>query len=202
MDQFKKMNVNDVNLSFKFENGRVNIEPFDVNIAGMKSTVHGSNGFDETIDYTMALKIPTSMMGGAATTAVSGLFAKANQAAGTNISMGKEVNVKVKIVGTVSDPKIETNIKDMAGSVVTDVKTQIKEQLEDKKQELEDKAKAEADRLKKEAEDKARAEADRIKKEAENKAKAEADRLKKEAEEKAKKEAEDKLKNLFGKPKK
>lgn len=202
MDQFKKMNVSDVNLSFKFENGRVNVDPFDVTLAGIRTTVQGSNGFDQSIDYTLGMKIPTSMMGSAASGVISGLFSKANQAAGTNLNMGKEVSVNVNIGGTVSDPKVTTGLKDVASGVTQDVKTQIKDAFDTKKQELEDQAKAEAERLKTEAENKAKAEAERLKKEAEAKARAEAEKAKKEAEEKLKKEAEDKLKDLFGKPRK
>lgn len=202
MDQFRSLRVSDLNLSFKFENGRVSIAPFDVMLAGVKTTVQGSNGFDQTIDYTLAMKIPTSMMGSAATGVIGGLISKANQTAGTNLSMGNEVKVNVHIGGTVNDPKITTGLKDAGTTAATDIKTEIKETIKEKTQELEDKANAEAERLKKEAEDKAKAEAERLKKEAEDKAKAEADRLKKEAEQKAKKEAEEQLQNLFGKPKK
>jgi len=202
MDQFRKMNINDVNLSFKFENGRVQVEPFDVILAGVRTTVQGSNGFDQTIDYTLAMKIPTAMMGTAATGVITGLMNKANQATGAGLNVGKEVTVNVGIGGTVSNPKITTGLKDIASGVAGDVKTQIKEAFDTKKQELEDKAKAEADRLKSEAESKAKAEAERLKKEAEERARSEAEKAKKEAEEKLKKEAEDKLKNLFGKPKK
>ncbi|MBL0341602.1 MAG: hypothetical protein IPP71_12060 [Bacteroidetes bacterium] len=196
------MALNNVNLSFKFADGRVSVVPFDLNVAGIKSTIEGSSGFDQTIDYTINMNVPTALIGSQATSVVSGLLSQANKAAGTNLSMGKEVKVSAKMTGTVTDPKIETGIKDMASNTVTDIKTEIKQQFDDKKKELEDQAKAEADRLKKEAEDKVKSEADKLKKEAETKAKAEADRLKKEAEEKAKKEAENQLKNLFGKPKK
>jgi regulator of protease activity HflC (stomatin/prohibitin superfamily) len=148
------------------------------------------------------MKIPVSMLGSKATGVVSGLIAEANNKAGTNLSMGKEVDVNAHITGTVTDPKIETGIKDLAASAALGVKEQLKEEFETQKKELEDQAKAEADRLKKEAEDKAKAEADRLKKEAEEKARQEADKAKKQAEEAAKKAAEEQLKNLFGKPKK
>lgn len=201
MEQFKKMDLKNLNLSFSFSDGRVNIDPFDINVQGINTTIQGSNGFDQSIDYSMDLKIPTQMMGSSASGVVSGLFAKANSAAGTNLSMGKEVKLTAKLKGTIMDPKIETSLKDIAGGAVADVKEQLKNELDAKKKELEDKARSEADRMKQEAEDKARSEADRMKKEAEAKAKAESDRLKKEAENKLKKEAEDKLKNIFGKPK-
>ena len=197
MEQFKKLEPDDVNLSFKFENGRVNIEPFTTKIDDITAVTQGSNGFDQTIDYNIDMKIPTKMMGSSANNAITGILAKANSKAGTNMSMGNEITVNVKVKGTVTDPVVETGIKDLAKTVAVNVK----EELEAKKKELEDKAKAEAERLKKEAEDKAKAEAERLKKEAEEKAKKETDKIKKEAEEKIKKQADDKLKDLFGKPK-
>lgn len=200
LDQFRKATLSDANLSFQIKDGRVYVKPYEQTIAGYKVRIEGSNGLDQSIDYTWGVQIPTKNLPSAATGAIQTLFAKANSA-GANLSMGETVNVNLKIGGTVTQPRIETNLKDIAKSAAEDLKAKAQEELERRKKELEDKAKAEADRLKKEAEDKAKAEADRLKKEAEEKAKAEADRLKKEAEEKAKKEAEKQLKNLFNKPK-
>lgn len=200
LDQFKKATLSDANLSFQIKDGRVYVKPYEQTIAGYKVRIEGSNGMDQSIDYTWGVQVPTANLPSAATGAISSLLAKANSA-GANLSMGETVNVNVKIGGTVMQPRIETSLKDAAKSAAADMKAKAQEELERKKKELEDKARSEAERLKKEAEDKAKAEADRLKKEAEDKAKAEAERLKKEAEEKAKKEAEKQLKNLFNKPK-
>ncbi len=201
MDKFKRLDLNNVNISYKFSNGRVVVEPFDMKIADVKSTIQGSNGFDQTIDYTMNVEVPASLMGGKASGALSGVLAKANSS-GANLSVGKNINVKVLIGGTVTKPTVSLGVKDAVAGAVEDVKTKVKEEFNKKKDELVNKAKEEGDKLKKEAQDKvdaekakAQAEADRIKKEAEDKARAESDRLKKEAENKAK----DKLKGLFGK---
>ena len=182
-------------------NGRVYIDPYEQKIAGINTKIEGSNGFDQTIDYKLGMQLPTKMLPGAATSVISGLISQANSK-GANMSMGETVNVSVKMGGTVTNPKIETGLKEAAKGAVDDLKAKAQEEFDKKKKELEDKAKAEADRLKKEAENKVKAETDKIKKEAEAKAKAETDRLKKEAEEKAKKAAGDKLKDIFGKPKK
>ncbi|MEP7170851.1 MAG: AsmA-like C-terminal region-containing protein, partial [Bacteroidota bacterium] len=200
MEQFKKASLSDANLSFKFTNGRVYIEPFDQTIAGIKTRIEGSNGFDETIDYKMGMQLPTKMLPGAATGVINGLISQANSH-GAKMSMGETVNVSVKIGGTVTNPKIETGLKDAAKGAVDDLKAKAMEEIEKKKKELEDRAKAAADSLKNAAINKVKAEGDRIKKEAEAKAKAESDRLKKEAADKAKNAAGDKLKDLFGKPK-
>src|SRR6185436_5236420 len=201
MEQFKQASLSDANLSFKFTGGRVYIEPYEQKIAGINTKIEGSNGFDQTIDYKLGMQLPTKMLPGAATSVINGLISQANSK-GANMSMGETVNVSVKMGGTVTNPKIETGLKDAAKGAVEDLKAKAKEEFDKKKKELEDRAKAAADSLKKAAEDRVKAETDRVKKEAEAKAKAETDRLKKEAEEKAKKAAGDKVKDLFGKPKK
>lgn len=201
MDQYKQMSLSNVNLSFKFKDGSVFVEPFETSLAGTKATISGSTGFDQKLNYDINLAIPKALMGAAATGVVNNMFAGINKAAGTSFAMPDPVNIKVNMLGTVQKPEIKTSLKDAAGSVAAGIKQELQNQLDSKRQDLEDKAKAEADRLKSEAEAKAKAEADRIKKEAEAKAKAEADRLKKEAEDKAKKAAEDQLKNLFNKKK-
>ncbi|MBK5283991.1 MAG: membrane assembly protein AsmA, partial [Bacteroidia bacterium] len=195
MEKLKKTDIAPTNLSFKFANGRVTVDPFDVSLGGFKSKVGGSNGFDQTIDYTVASDIPRDAFGGAASSVLSSLTAK------TGVVVGETIPVEIKIGGTFANPTISTNLNKMAAKAMDDLKAKAKEELEKKKKELEDKARAEVDKMKKEAEDKVRAEVDKVKQEAEAKAKAEVDRLKKEAADKAKKEVGNKLNDLFKKPK-
>lgn len=199
LEQYKKLDVSNLNLSYAFENGRVNVAPFDMNAGGIKTTVSGSSGFDQTIDYTLDMKVPTALMGSAASGVINGLISQANSK-GANLSMGKEVPVTVRLGGTVDKPTVGTNISSTASSITDDLKKKAQEEFERKKKELEEQAKAEAEKLKKETEEKVKAEAERLKKEAEEKAKKEIEKQKKDLEDKLKKEAEDKLKNLFGKP--
>jgi hypothetical protein len=212
MNQYKNMDLKDVNISFKFQDGRVNVEPFDIKQGNNKMTIAGSSGFDQTIDYNLNLDIARADLGGAANTAMNSLVSQANSK-GAKFTLGDRIPLNAKLTGTVSNPKLETNLKESGNKMVDDLKDKAKEELNKKKEELEKKAREEADKAKAEAEAKLRAESDKLKseadkkkKEAEDKAKAEADKLKaeadkkkKEAEDKAKKEAEKKLKGLFGK---
>ncbi len=192
MDQYKQLSLSNINLSFSFADGRVNVKPFEAINQGIKTKIQGSNGFDQTIDYVLNLDIPTNKLPAQATGAINGLLAQANSK-GANLSLGDKVNIDVLIGGTVNNPTVRTGLKDAGKKITDQVIDKAKEEIDKKRKEIEDKAKAETDRLKKEAEDKAKAESDRLKKEAEAKAKAETDRLKKEAEQKAK----DQLKNIF-----
>ena len=199
MPQYKQMNLSNVNLSFKFKNGSIYVDPFETTLAGSKAIISGYSGFDQSINYDVKLSIPKALMGSTASGVVNGMFASVNKATGASFTMPDPVNVKVNMGGTVQKPVIKTSLADAGKGLAEGVKEKAMEQLDAKKEELEAKAKAEAERLKKEAEERVKSEADRLKKEAEAKAKAEADRLKKEAEERAKKEAKDKLNNIFGK---
>lgn len=196
MDQFKQVSVSNLDLSFEFKDGRINIKPFETTLAGYKTMIEGSNGFDQTIDYKLNVLLPINKLPSAATSVIQGLVSQANSK-GANLSLGENINVNILMGGTIDHPEIKTGLKETTGKMVDQLKDKAKEELEKKKKELQDKANAEAERLKNEAKDKAKAEADRLKKEAEDRAKAETEKLKKDATIKAK----DALKNIFNKPK-
>jgi len=188
-DKIRKLKLQDVNISFAVVNGKVFTDPFDIKVDKSKVTIAGSSSLDQTIDYTMAFAIPRAELGGEANKAIDGLLSQANKN-GLNVGMSETINIDVKVVGTMDDPKITTDFKKMAGNAVQDAKKQIKEEInkeiDKQKEELERKAREEADRLKKEAEAKAKEEADKLKKELEEKGKKELDKLKDDAAKKLK----------------
>lgn len=209
-DGIKNMALNDFNVSFKFKDGRVNVDPVDYVIGKeIPANFSGSHGFDGTLDYILKLDIPTKLMGGAATQVVSGLLSKASAATGVNASMPERVKVDLDITGTTDDPKVTPRMAGTtAGGAVDNLKDKALDELNKKKDELEnqaraeaDKAKAEAEKAKAEAEARARAEAEKAKQqatdaakkaEADAKAKADAEKKRLEAEAKAKADAEKK----------
>ena len=199
----KNMELDNVNVSFKFEDGRVGVEPVDYTVGKeIPSKFSGSHGFDGTLDYAWALDIPTKLMGGQAAKVVSGLLSKASAATVVNAQMPERVKVDLDITGTSEDPKVTPRMAGTeGGSAVDDLKGQAVDELNKKKDELENKARDEADKAKAEAEAKARVEVDKAKKDAEAaankakndaKAKAEAEKKRLEAEARKKADAEKK----------
>lgn len=186
-DDFAKMKLDDVDITYEFKDGRVYVKPFDMKWANSKANVSGSHGFDLTMDYLVKMEVPSKMLGGAVASA-TGLLASKAKDAGVNLGTGETIKLDLKIEGTTEDPKMRPVFA--TSEAGASLKNQAKEELNKAKDELEKKAREEAEKLKKEAEEKARKEAERLKKEAEAKVQQEADRLKKEAEEKAKAEAE------------
>jgi hypothetical protein len=124
IEQLKNMDVSNLLVNYQIKDGRVVMAPFDTKISNVPTNISGSTGFDQTIDYKWKMAIPKSMFGGAANSALSGLLAQGNAAAGTNLTMGDKVNVTALFGGTVMRPTVKTSLKDDAKSTVATVTTQ------------------------------------------------------------------------------
>ncbi len=184
--------VPDLKTWFSINNGRITVEPFTIKSKDMIMGINGSQGLDQSIDYTIHMDIPRSKMGSAANAMIDKAVGLANSK-GANFKADERIKFDVLLGGTLTNPAVKTGLKDALKNKADDLKDMAKAELEKKKKEAEDKAKAEIEKQKKEAEDKAKAEIEKQKKAAADKANAEADKAKKEAEAKAK-AAADKLK--------
>ncbi|MCW3123076.1 MAG: AsmA family protein [Flavipsychrobacter sp.] len=131
LSQFKTITLKDSKLFFTFENGRLIIQPYKTNIAGIEAEIGGSNGFDQTIKYAVNLVVPTAMMGSAGTSMVNNLIGQA-ASKGVTVKVADKVNLAVNITGTTTSPKIETNLKNLVGDAVKDLKEEIKKEVQHK----------------------------------------------------------------------
>jgi len=188
--------LNNVRLAFAFEDGKVNVSPFDVKIDGMKSTIGGSMSFEQDLDYDIDMEVPTSKLGSDANELIGGLLGQANSALGTDIAMAETIKMRFKVTGKVGDSKVKPVVMGQEGKA--DIKeaivNTIQEEVEEKKEELiedtKEEARKEAEKLIADAE----AQADRIRQEASDLA----ERTRKQGEAAAKK-IEDEAKNPLAK---
>ena len=155
----------DINVSFNIANGRIIVEPFETEVKDIKMVVGGSHGIDQTLDYDLALSVPRKYMGSAVNDAVEGLLAKAADK-GIAINAGENIDVKAKIVGTTTDPKITLGLKEGTKDVKEELKEKAKEEIKKQKEELEDQARKEAEKRAQKIIDEAEAQAAKIKQEA------------------------------------
>jgi len=123
MTQLNGMSLKDVKFSFEFANGKVLVQPFHVKYEGIDMEIGGMHGFDQSIDYVIAMKVPRAMMGSDANTLVNNLAQQATSK-GIPVKISDNINLKVNMVGTISNPQIKTGLNG-AG---TDVSNEIKQQ--------------------------------------------------------------------------
>lgn len=156
----------DINISFTVKEGRIYVDPFDLNMDDIKMTVGGSHGIDQTLDYNIDLDVPRKYFGSAANDALDGLLKQASDK-GVNIDMAETIKVKAKVVGTSTDPKITLNYKEGSGSAKKSVKETVKETVKEVvKEEVVEKGKEELEAEAQKIIDDAEKEAAKIKREA------------------------------------
>lgn len=184
------LTVKELKIIYKIENGKLIVDPFDMNAGTVKMNIGGSNSMNGSLDYKIKMDIPAGATGTAVNNALSSLTGK--PATGS-----QNIKVTFKVGGTVTSPKIVPegggSVNGLVNNATKDLKDKAKQELDNAKTDLEAKAKAQADSLKNLTEQKAKQELNKAKADLETKARAQADSVTKAAEKKAK----DALKNKF-----
>jgi hypothetical protein len=101
---------------FQIRDGRLAVDPFPVKIGPATLTVAGSNGIDQSLDYTLGLQVPRSLLGGGANQALAGLISQAGQA-GVNLSAAPAIPLDIKVGGSVTDPAVKADVGTLTSSV-------------------------------------------------------------------------------------
>jgi hypothetical protein len=181
--------LKDVRATFQFNDGKVTVKPFDVNMGKIKTTVGGFTSFEQEIAYDIKMMIPKEEIPAAMIKTVEQAISKVNALAPKlDLKIIPDmIPVKIGIGGTVINPKITNNfkeslmaatgnlkdnlinnvketIKDTVKAIVNDKINEVKEDLNLKKQEILNDAQKQADKLKNEAKkagDAVRAQADK-----------------------------------------
>ncbi len=165
MPQYKALDFSNLKMLFEFKDGKVNVKPFNLKLKNGTANVSGYTGFDQSINYTWNFEVPRSEFGTQANNFADQLLSKANKQ-GVEIKMSDKIKFAALIGGTVTKPIITTNLKEIAGNAIKDLKQQAVQVLEQKKEEViadvKAKANAEAEKIMAQA----RAQADNIKAEA------------------------------------
>lgn len=193
----KGISVKDVLVAAAIKQGRLFIEPFDLNIDGQKATLGGSNSLTGDLDYAMLMKeVPTGALGSAVSSVLNSL------SGGNKINLDK-VDLNLGILGTFDNPQVKLiSTSPSSGGQASSAKAAFQNQVNAKVDEEKAKAEAEIAKQKAEAEAKAKAIADSTKAALDAKKKAAEEAAKKKIEEekkKAEEAAKKKVKDLFKK---
>ncbi len=119
----QNLSAKDIKTYFEFANGKVLIKPFTVKVKTIEMEIGGLHGLNQSMDYTINMKLPRALMGTQGNTLVNNL---ATQAAnkGVPIKLGDIIPIQVKMGGSINNPTIKTDLKQSANSLVQDLKQQ------------------------------------------------------------------------------
>ncbi|MBN3035852.1 MAG: hypothetical protein JW861_09725 [Bacteroidales bacterium] len=155
-EKIRSMVIDKILFDYEFVDGKILVQPFDMNYEGMVARLGGWTAVDQTIGYQMELSVPGKLMGSAANEAVNGMVAGL-ASKGINISPGDQITFDIHIGGTLTEPEVRADLKQTGQSLVNQVQEQLKEELEQKKEELSREALEKADHILAEAEKQAEA---------------------------------------------
>ena len=120
-----KLNLNDLKMALTFDNGKVNIKPFDIKYQDIKVSVGGTHGFDQTMNYNLKFDVPAKYLG----TEANNLIAKMSPADAAKLD---NIPINASLTGNFSNPKVSTDMKAAVSNLTTQLVNQQKEKLTQK----------------------------------------------------------------------
>ncbi|WP_276378628.1 AsmA-like C-terminal region-containing protein [Flavobacterium sp. H4147] len=120
-----KLNLNDLKMALTFDDGKVNVKPFDIKYQDIKITVGGTHGFDQNMNYNLKLDVPAKYLG----TEANALIAKLSPSDATKLD---NIPITAMLTGNFSNPKISTDMKTAVNNLTTQLVNQQKEKLTQK----------------------------------------------------------------------
>ncbi|MBI3883772.1 MAG: hypothetical protein HY305_06055, partial [Sphingobacteriales bacterium] len=117
------LSLKDVKAYYQFANGKLAVDPFPVKVSSIEMQVGGVQGFDQSMDYLIAMKVPRALLGNDANNLVNNLVNQVNSN-GVALKVADIINVNVKLGGTISNPTVKTDFKQSS----TDLTKQLKDQ--------------------------------------------------------------------------
>lgn len=116
--------VKDVKNYIEFSNGQVLVKPFTVKVNGIDMEIGGLQGFDQSLDYVINMKVPRAMMGDKGNQLVNNLVSQVNSK-GVPIKAGDIINLNLKLGGFLKSPTVKTDLKQGAENLAEQLKQQV-----------------------------------------------------------------------------
>lgn len=98
-----KLSLRDVTTKLNFDNGSIQVQPFNFNVKGINITVDGRHGLDKTIAYNLKMDVPAKYLGGD----INKLLAKLDPGEAANMSVALPIGLR----GTINNPQISVDTK-------------------------------------------------------------------------------------------
>ncbi len=122
------LNLNNLETYITFDNGNIQVKPFDFNIKGIKVTAGGTHGLDQNMNYNVTLDVPAKYMG----SEVSGLLSKLSAQERETMT----VALPIGLTGTFNSPKVNLNTQAAVNSLTQRIIDKQKDDLKDKGKDL------------------------------------------------------------------
>ena len=150
LEQLRNPTLDSLRASVQIKAGRVQVNPFTVRAGRSALQVAGSHGFDQSLQYTLGLRVARADLGAAANQAIASLISRAGRT-GLNLQAADTVALGIKVGGTITSPTVQTNLADLVASTGQSVKQAAQQAVAQQVDSLKEKADSAADEARKKA---------------------------------------------------
>jgi hypothetical protein len=123
IDELKSITIKDVKSYIEFANGKVLVKPFNVKVNDIEMQIGGLHGIDQAIDYAVQMKVPRKYFGEQGNDFLNTLTSQASKK-GVPVKFGDIVDLNIKMGGTLTNPTIKTELKEVAGDAIKEMQKQ------------------------------------------------------------------------------
>jgi hypothetical protein len=120
----EQVSLKDVKTWFDFSNGKLLVKPFKLKVANIDMEIGGLQGFDQSLDFLINMKLPRSLMGDKGNQLLNNLVTQVNSK-GVPVQVGETVNLNLKLGGSISAPTVKTDLKQGASNLADQMKQQV-----------------------------------------------------------------------------
>lgn len=119
-----QLSLQNISTHFSFDNGKIEVKPFHMDLKGIDVDVAGSHGLDKSIEYGIDMDVPAKLLG----KEVDKLLKDLTQEEAENMML----NVPISIKGRFDKPQISVNTKTAVEELAQKILAKQKEGLLDK----------------------------------------------------------------------
>lgn len=138
----------DINVSFKVNNGRIYVSPFNTKVGNIKMNISGDQGIDQTINYAIKTEIPRSDLGSSLNSLIDNISVQA-AAFGIAFKPSDLIKINVKVTGTFLKPVVTpffgNSTSDSTKGIRETAKETVKEVVGEKVDQAREKVRSEAE---------------------------------------------------------
>ncbi len=121
---FDKLKLKNITTNLTFDNGNINVKPFDFDVKGVKVTAGGSHSLNQQLNYDLKLDVPAKYLGNE----VTSLLAKIDPAEANAMT----VALPIGLSGSFTNPKVNVNMKSAVTALTQKLIDKQKDALIDK----------------------------------------------------------------------
>ncbi|MBL6447448.1 AsmA family protein [Fulvivirga sp. 29W222] len=123
LDKVDQVKIKDVLMSVKIEDGKLKVEPFDVNLGGYKTTIGGATALDGGINYSLKMDVPAGKLGSQFNSLISSY--------GGGNNGGSTIPLSIGLGGTYDNPQPKLLMGDQKQQAADAAKDKAKEEAKD-----------------------------------------------------------------------